>query len=99
MLPDQNLEPPTREHIERLVKEELRLLAQQTLADSDQLRIEEIHAALDRCCDVLHERRTERERRQRSRRPAVHVGVNDARRIPSLPAILVTREADSSPEL
>jgi hypothetical protein len=53
---EQNVDPPTRKHIERLVKEEFRLLARQTLADSDQLRIKEIHAALDLCRDALHRR-------------------------------------------
>jgi hypothetical protein len=61
---DSVLDRLTREHVAKLVKEELRLLAQQTLADSDQLRIEEIHLVLDRCCDELHQRRAERERRQ-----------------------------------
>jgi hypothetical protein len=55
--PNQNFDRPTREHIARLVKEEHRLLAQQTVADSDHFRIKEIQAALERCWEVLRQRR------------------------------------------
>jgi len=56
-VPIQTFDPPTREQIKRLVKEEQRLLAQQTLADLDRLRLVEIHGALDRCCDVMRQLR------------------------------------------
>ena len=56
MKTEKKLELPTREYIQRLVKEELRLLARHTLGDLEQLRIEEIHAALARCCAMLHQR-------------------------------------------
>ena len=55
--PNQNFDRPTREHISRLVKEEHRLLAQQTIAELDHLRVKQIQAALERCWDVLREHR------------------------------------------
>ena len=56
-LPDQHSDRPTRQQIERLVREEQRLLAQHTVADSDYFRIKEIHVALERCWDALRQRR------------------------------------------
>jgi len=64
MMQDQTVAPPTREYIERLVKEEHRLLAQQTLADSDRFRIQEIHLAVVRFCDELRQRRVVGDPRQ-----------------------------------
>ena len=56
-IPDQDFDRPTREHIERLVKEEHRLLAQQTIAELDYLRVNQIQVALERCWDALRQRR------------------------------------------
>ena len=70
-MPDRNLDPPTREHIEALVKEERRLLAQQTLADSDHRRLREIHVALDRCWDVMRQRWAVRQRRRSPDQPRI----------------------------
>jgi hypothetical protein len=53
---NRGLDPSIRETINRLIKEELRLLARRTLGDSERLRIEEIRAALDRCFNALKPR-------------------------------------------
>ena len=55
-MPNRSLEPSIRETIKRLITEELRLLARQTLGELERLRIEEIHAALDRCFSKLKPR-------------------------------------------
>ena len=60
-----------RVDIERLVTEEYRLLAQQTLADSDRFRIQEIRVAFDRCCDELRQRRVVWDRQQSLGQPRV----------------------------
>ena len=71
MMPNQTVDPPAREYLERLVKEEHRLLAQQTLANSDRFRIQEIHLAVDRCCDELRQHRVVGDRRQSLGQPRV----------------------------
>jgi hypothetical protein len=61
---DLELDQPTRERIERLVKEEYRLHQQPMLADADHLRLREIHFELDRYWDLLRRRRALRDSRQ-----------------------------------
>jgi len=56
-MPECELDPPTRERIERLVQEEKRLLLQPALADADYRRLREIHFELDRYWDLLRRRR------------------------------------------
>jgi hypothetical protein len=56
-MPHLELDQPTRERIELLVKEESRLLLQPVLADADYRRLREIHFELDRYWDLLRRRR------------------------------------------
>jgi len=65
-MPDLELDQPTRERIERLVKEEYQINRQPMLADADYLRLREIHFELDRYWDLLRERRALRESRRDS---------------------------------
>ena len=55
--PDQ----PVREHIESLVNEEHRLRSSKSLEAPDHRRLEEIQIELDRCWDLLRQRRALRE--------------------------------------
>jgi len=63
-MPDLELDQPTRERIERLVKEEYRINRQSMLADADYLRLREIHLELDQYWDLLRQRRALRESRR-----------------------------------
>jgi hypothetical protein len=47
--------------IETLVHEEQGLYGHETLADHDQVRLEEIRVQLDQCWDLLRQRRAKRE--------------------------------------
>jgi len=47
--------------IEKLVHEEQHLYGQPTLADHDQVRLEQIKIELDQCWDLLRQRRARRE--------------------------------------
>lgn len=47
--------------IETLVHEEQHLYGQQGLSDHDQVRLEKIQVELDRCWDLLRQRRARRE--------------------------------------
>ena len=58
---DQNLDAPARKHIEYLVKEEHRLRAEDSLSPADHHRLEAIQVELDRCWDLLRQRRALRE--------------------------------------
>ena len=49
------------EHIEHLVAEEKRLYAQGTLSDAERERLGELNVELDRCWDLLRQRRALRE--------------------------------------
>ena len=60
-MPDQNLDAPVRKHIEDLVKEEHRLRAEEALSAADHHRLEAIQVELDRCWDLLRQRRALRE--------------------------------------
>jgi hypothetical protein len=48
-------------HIDELVKEEERLYAKNGLTEEDQTRLAEVKVALDRCWDLLRQRRALRE--------------------------------------
>lgn len=48
-------------HIDQLVKEEERLYGQNELTDQDRGRLAELKVELDRCWDLLRQRRTLRE--------------------------------------
>jgi hypothetical protein len=49
------------EHIEHLVNEEKRLYAQGTMSDDERARLTKINVELDRCWDLLRQRRALRE--------------------------------------
>jgi hypothetical protein len=49
------------EHIEHLVAEEKRLYAQGTMSDAERERLGNINVELDRCWDLLRQRRALRE--------------------------------------
>jgi hypothetical protein len=49
------------EHIEHLVSEEKRLYAQSDMSDADRERLDKINVELDRCWDLLRQRRALRE--------------------------------------
>lgn len=49
------------EHIEHLVAEEKRLYAQGTMSDAERERLGKINVELDRCWDLLRQRRALRE--------------------------------------
>jgi hypothetical protein len=49
------------EHIEHLVAEEKRLYAQSDMSDADRERLDKINVELDRCWDLLRQRRALRE--------------------------------------
>jgi len=49
------------EHIEHLVAEEKRLYAQGTMTDQERGRLNKINVELDRCWDLLRQRRALRE--------------------------------------
>jgi hypothetical protein len=49
------------EHIEHLVAEEKRLYAQGTMSDAERDRLDKINVELDRCWDLLRQRRALRE--------------------------------------
>jgi len=63
-MPELELDQPTRERIEQLVKEEYRINQQPMLADADHLRLREIHFEFDRYWDSLRRRRALRESRR-----------------------------------
>jgi hypothetical protein len=48
-------------HIDQLVKEEERLYGKSGLTDDDQVRLKELKVELDRCWDLLRQRRALRE--------------------------------------
>jgi hypothetical protein len=48
-------------HINQLVKEEERLYGKSGLTDDDQARLKELKVELDRCWDILRQRRALRE--------------------------------------
>ena len=56
-----NDDAPVLNHIDRLVKEEERLYAQNELADEDRRRLEALKVELDQCWDLLRQRRARRE--------------------------------------
>jgi hypothetical protein len=56
-MPDQHLDAPVRRHIEDLVKEEHRLRGEKSLSPADHHRLESIQRELDRCWDLLRQRR------------------------------------------
>ena len=58
---DQDLDQPVRKHIEDLVTEEHRLRGAKSLAPTDHRRLEAIQVELDRCWDLLRQRRALRE--------------------------------------
>jgi hypothetical protein len=49
------------EHIEHLVAEEKRLYAQGTMSDAERERLAKLNVELDRCWDLLRQRRALRE--------------------------------------
>lgn len=55
--PDQSV----LEHIDRLVKEEERLYAQQERTEDDRTRLAQLKVQLDQCWDLLRQRRALRE--------------------------------------
>lgn len=58
---DENKDQRVLGHIDQLVKEEERLYAQNDLSEDDRLRLDELKVELDRCWDLLRQRRALRE--------------------------------------
>lgn len=56
-----NKDQPVLSHIDRLVKEEERLYAQNELSVDDRARLDELKVELDQCWDLLRQRRALRE--------------------------------------
>ena len=61
MQPDHGNEAPVLSHIQRLVSEEHRLFEQGSLAEDESKRLKDIQVELDRCWDLLRQRRALRE--------------------------------------
>ena len=58
---DRNLDAPVRKHIEELVAEEKKLYAKGSVSDEEKQQLNQINVELDRCWDLLRQRRALRE--------------------------------------
>jgi Protein of unknown function (DUF2630) len=58
---EQENDRPVLKHIERLVREEHELYEQGRLSESDRERLRKLEVELDRCWDLLRQRRARRE--------------------------------------